>query len=232
SLLKSLFNLSYQMMSGGGKYSNKELYDRYLALKTTVLEKFGLPGQMKMKQIFEIGYIPTDKEIDVVYEFLTQEATEYLLKSTQSPLELLKEAVELNLDYDRVLSELGFTHSYYNYFVYNEILLTEQDYPENVLEVLRIANEPKHNDMLEAILFKSTSELEKTQRIAYLKSIGIQYIDLYLQYFAVLSNHGYYSRKMNHFFRIINNDIVINDYEDVFKYLATQLMSNLCLSID
>ncbi len=178
--IRNLIFIDLQLNKYGGPEKNGYLFEESLFLSEKILVYFGLTNSNKYGEMLNFKSLPTDDDIESLIKKLKNTASGYLQTSPKSEVQLLQEAVELNLDVDDVFPELGIPLHIYTLFVYNDILLKKLDNPKSVLESLRVANKSKHLNFLGKLVFtKQYSKVER-EMFEYLNDNGIKYLDKYL----------------------------------------------------
>ena len=133
--------------------------------------KLDLPNTPYYNGLLQFESIPWDKEIDDLINLLYQEIGSQKNKDKKSDLELLIEARESNRDPMFILPQLGIATHVYTLFVYNNILIHNQDEPENILSELKLANNPDLLDITGKMKFSPDwlKKRRRTNRISWEK---------------------------------------------------------------
>ncbi|GHT52576.1 hypothetical protein AGMMS49982_13200 [Bacteroidia bacterium] len=119
----------------GGEFELRALYADY------ILKKLGLPATMANSKLVYFDTLPpTDADIETKIDQLKLRATEYLSSDAKTEIQILKEAQDLNEEAYDVLKKLKIPTHVYTTFIYDEILLKNQDSLENILAELRLVN--------------------------------------------------------------------------------------------
>lgn len=183
--VRNLVLMGLQLEKYGGPEKNGDLFEEYLFLIEKILKGFGLPDSNKYEKILFFKSLPSDNDIKTVIKKLKTMASDYLLTPPKTEIQLLQEAIDLNLDIDNVLPELGISPHVYTHFVYNEILLKKLDNPESVLESLRRANKSKYLNVLGKLVFTKQYGEDEKKMLQYLNTKGIKYLDIFLPNFKI-----------------------------------------------
>ena len=143
--LKALSKMQIYLEQQGGPEKNGEmgeLFEQILEIEDNILDQLGLPTNHPFYvELLRFDTPPTDYEISNRIKQLHECATAYLNRDVKTDIEILKEAQSIQLDAMYVLPELAIETHTYTIFVYDEILLKEQDAIENVLHELKTVNQ-------------------------------------------------------------------------------------------
>ena len=155
-----------------------ELYECIMLKQEDLLEELGLPNTPVNLGYLHFKYIPWDKEIDDLINHLYDEIEIRKNKEKKSDLGLLIDA--RNQDPMFILPQLGIVTHVYTVFVYENILMHNQDEPENILSELKLVN--SDTDLLNTIgkMDISTKWLKSAEKhIVSLEKKGLKYIRQY-----------------------------------------------------
>jgi len=178
--IRNLIFIDLQLNKYGGPEKNGYLFEESIFLSEKILKDFGLPNSNKYGKMLNFKSLPTDHDIELLIKKLKKTAAEYLQTSPKNEVQLLHEAIELNLDVDDVFPELDIPTHIYTLFVYNEILLKKVDSPKSVLDALRKANKSKYLNFLGGLVFTKKYGNAEKEMFEYLNNNGIKYLDTYL----------------------------------------------------
>ncbi len=185
--IQTIINLGLQLDKNGGPESSCEDFENYLDQVDELLTRFGLPNSSKYVNILSPVHFKEGYQVEAVLAQLEDAAGTYLLSNAKSEPQLLKDAIRFKIDAFDLLPELKIITHTYTIFVYEEILLKQKDEPMKVLQAMRFAQE---SALLNELGILSQSEhfdyIEKAM-IQELHARGIQYLDEFVQSFAVLA---------------------------------------------
>jgi hypothetical protein len=139
--LKELATMQNILIEKGGPGEDSALFEDVLSKQKNILEKLGLPQTLCNEKMLWFNDLPSEKQIEDRIGHLKEEATHYLLTRAKTDRALLQEAKELSLSPFDVLPELGLDTHTYTIFIYNYILLREEDSIENILQEFSIVRE-------------------------------------------------------------------------------------------
>ena len=177
--IKELARLDVELEKKGGPSRSGILFECILGKEEDLLEKLELPNTPYYHGLLQFDSIPWDKEIDDLINLLYQEIESQKNKDKESELEQLISAREANRDPMFILPQLGIATHVYTLFVYNKILMYNQDEPENILSELKLVN---NHELLEitGIMECSSDWLENAEeQITSLEKKGLKYIRQY-----------------------------------------------------
>ena len=177
--IKELARLDVELKKKGGPSRSGNLFERILMKEQDLLEKLDLPNTPYYHGLLQFDSIPWDNEIDNLINLLYQETEIRKNMNKKSDLELLIEARESNRDPMFILPQLGIATHVYTLFVYNNILMHNQDEPENVLSELKLANNPDLLDITGKMHFSPDWLKNAEEQIAFLEGKGLKYIRQY-----------------------------------------------------
>ena len=174
--IQKIAEIEVSLKKKGGPSRSGQLFDKLLFIQQEVLEHFNLPFNPFYQGLLQFEATPWDNEIDELIALLEKESANQRHKSKKSPIDLLKEAKDADRDPMFVLSELGISTHVYTLFIYNDILMYEQDEPEKILEELYLVN---NDDLLNTLgnMSFSTEWIEDAEKnITALETRGLKYI--------------------------------------------------------
>jgi hypothetical protein len=195
--IKELAELDVELAKKGGATKSGKLFEKILQKEDELLEKLGLPSTPYYQGLLQFDSIPWDKEIDDLIEILYHEVEQRKKSTSNSELELLIEAKEINRDPMFILPQLGIATHVYPLFVYNNILMYGQDTPENILSELKLVN---NNELLDILgrMSVSTEWIENAEeKITSLEKRGLKYIRQYTM--SIINNLKRLGFKINGF---------------------------------
>lgn len=178
--IMELANMQLELELKGGPEKDGGLFERIIETFNDVLGSFGLPVISRHERLLWFKEIPTAHEIDKLILQLHQLATDYLLSSSKSELQILQEAQQGKEDAFNVLPELKIRTHIYTCFVYDEILKKRKDKVENILTDLRFVNDKGYLETIAKIKFRKNEE--HSQLVNYLNKKGVRYINQFLHY--------------------------------------------------
>jgi len=190
--IEELARMDVELNKKGGPSKAGKLFERILAKEEELLEALELPNTPYYQGLLQFDSIPWDKEIDEFINLLYREIENQKSKDKKSEIEVLVEAQKTNRDPMFILPQLGIETHVYTLFVYNNILMYNQDVPENILSELKLVNNP---DLLDITgrMSCTTDWLENAEeQIASLEEKGLRYIRQYaLDIINYLKNMGF-----------------------------------------
>lgn len=226
--LTGLAKLQLLLKLKGGFTQDGQLFEQILKLQDGILKSFGLPIKPDFEKLLWFDDLPTQQEVAKRIENLHKAAAEYLLTNAKPDLQILTEALQQNQDPLVVLPDLKITTHSYTLFVYNKILLAKQDTVENVLQELKLVNNPS---ILNDIGNLEQDNLENpTEVIKSLKQLGVKYIDSFL-FLSTSKNEMNQSNQLIKFLNEINGKVSFKSEEEKFTSLANCLMNYLALAV-
>ncbi|GAB6394975.1 MAG: hypothetical protein MdMp024_1287 [Bacteroidales bacterium] len=219
--LRELAILDVELTKKGGPTIDGHLFDEILGREADILESFGLPRDNTHLKLIRFEEIPDEKELRQRIGKLEQLAAEYLSAPVKSPIEILKEAQKARSDAFAVLPELKIITHTYTIFVYEDILLTNQDTPENVWEELELVQ--KTDGLLTLLgIFGHMVENEDVSQRMYppkLKQYNLKYLSQFVE-----CKKGEKERRKNRalYKALVEEPICEEDYEK-YGYLLYAL---------
>ena len=177
--IKELARMDIELTKKGGPSRSAKLFERILEKEQELLEKLELPNTPYYHGLLQFDSIPWDNEIDDLINLLYQEIESQKNKNKKSDLELLIEARESNRDPMFILPQLGIATHVYTLFVYNKILMHNQDEPENILSELKLVNNDELLKITGIMHFSSDWLKNAEEQIASLEAKGLRYIRQY-----------------------------------------------------
>ena len=187
--IKELAEMEVTLTKKGGPSKAGRLFEKLLDKQQEILEHFKLPQTPFYQGLLGFKSIPWDNEIDELINLLEKESIQKA-KNSKTDVEILREAKETNRDYMFILPQLGITTHVYTGFVYNNILMKEEDTVENILEELKFVN---NSDLLNTLgIMDCTSDWLKDAEstITDMENKGLKYV----RKFAML--HINFTKKM------------------------------------
>jgi len=177
--IEELARMDVELKKKGGPSRSGKLYERILVKEEELLEKLELPNTPYYNGLLQFESIPWDNEIDDLINLLYQEIESQKNKEKKSDLELLIEARESNRDPMFILPQLGIETHVYTLFVYNNILMYNQDKPENILSELKLVNNYELLEITGTMGCSSDWLKNAEEQIASLEKRGLKYIRQY-----------------------------------------------------
>ena len=184
--IKELTRMDVELKKKGGPSKANKLFERILVKEEELLEKLELPKTPYYHGLLQFDSIPWDKEIDDLINLLYREIESQKNKNKESALELLTNARESNRDPMFILPQLGIATHVYTLFVYNKILMYNQDEPENILSELKLANTTELLEITGKMAFSSDWLENAEKKITSFEKKGLKYIR---QYALDIINH-------------------------------------------
>ncbi len=184
--IKTIIDMGLQLDKNGGPEGNYKDFENYLDQVDELLTRFGLPNSSKYVNILSPVHFKEGYQLEAVLEKLEDTAGTYLLSNAKSEPQLLKDAIRFKIDAFDLLPELKISTNTYTLFVYEEILLKQKDEPMKVLQAMRFAQES--NSLNELGILSQSEQFDYIEKamIQELRDRGIQYLDEFVQSFAVL----------------------------------------------
>jgi len=176
--LLEIAKLQIELKEKGGPTEDGTLFEEILNLQDSILKIFGLPGFPEYEKYISFDKFPSDMNLDKIILLLHGAAAAYLLSPIKSDLQYLRDAQDFKKDGFLVLPELKIATHIYTIFVYEKILLKKKDTVENILQELRLVNEP---DILDSLGQLAQGTLENKHEVtAILKADGVKYIEQFI----------------------------------------------------
>jgi len=173
--IKEIAEMDVTLIKKGGPSRAGRLFEKLLDKQQEVLEHFKLPDIPYYQRLLGFNAIPWDNEIEELINLLEKESIQKN-KNRKTDIEILKEAKETNRDYMFILGELGITTHVYTGFVYDKILMKEEDTIENVLEELKFVNTSGLLNTLGLMDMTSDWLKDAESTIADLEAKGLKYV--------------------------------------------------------
>ncbi|MDH6313120.1 ADP-ribosylglycohydrolase [Parabacteroides sp. PFB2-10] len=132
-----------------------------------------------------------EKEMDSCIDDLLKLATDYFSDISKPPIQILKEAVENQTDLRIVFPKLSILTHCYPILLYEELLLTQKETPEDILaEFIAIRDHDLYNDLgklgnvieYKYCLIKFSMEYSEEEQLHILKRYNLKYLDWYINY--------------------------------------------------
>lgn len=177
--LLSLADLQIRLNDKGGPSSDGELFEQVLENQDEILNHFGLPAIPENGKLLWFDKIPSQEELLERITELHNRASTYLLSDTKSELQILRDAQEFGHEAMVVLPELKITTHLYTIFVFNEVLLNNEDTVENVLNELKIANRAENLDALGRLIVEDDEQV-LGELFEFLEDNGLLYLDKFI----------------------------------------------------
>jgi hypothetical protein len=177
--IKELAGMDVELNKKGGPSRAGKLYERILVKEKDLLTKLDLPNNKYYQRFLHFDSIPWDKEIDDRIKLLFQEIEKRKNMNKETDLEKLIYARKANRDPEIILPQLGIETHVYTIFVYKNILMHNQDEPENVLSELKLVNNSDLLDITGKMKFSSDWLENAEEQIASLEKKGLKYIRQY-----------------------------------------------------
>jgi hypothetical protein len=175
SALTELAALNVELTKKGGPSEDGQLFEKILDLQQRTLKQFGLPTSPANEQLLWFDGIPSEAEITGRITQLQRTATKYLLSSPETELKTLRAALQMQLDPFDVLPEIKVELHIYTLFVYNKILLPQEDTVDAVLQEFKVVN---NDQVLDTLGRLKEGKLEnKLEAIRWLQSMGLKYVN-------------------------------------------------------
>lgn len=232
NVIRSLAKIQLHIDNSGGPEENGELFEKYLHIRAKLLAGFGLPDSKDFGKILFVKSLPTDKDVDTIFNNLKKAATEYLLSPVKTEAQILEEAIANKLEPEQVLPELGITSHLYTLFVYKEILLAKRDHPLAVLKALRLADDPKTLNLLGIVALTKNFGEEEKKMLEYLNARGIKYLDHYISAFQLDDKDEEIQQSLlAEFWHDLNGGFEFKTLDEKFSALTHYLMNYLCLVV-
>jgi hypothetical protein len=176
-----LAQMGVDLDTKGGPAKAGRLFEEIYEKQKEILDDLGLPATPYYTGLLEFDAVPWGKELEQLIALLYRDAEKNKGSPQLSEIELLEKARETKRDPSFIFPQLNFTTHLYTVFVYNNILLTGKDTPENVLKELKTASQ---GDLLNDIGIVSYSsdwlkDIEGT--ISSFEAKGLHYIREYLE---------------------------------------------------
>lgn len=184
--IKTIIDMGLQLDKTGGPEGNYKDFENYLDHVDELLTRFGLPNSSKYVNILNPVHFKEGYQLEAVLEQLEDTAGTYLLSNAKSEPQLLKDAIRFKIDAFDLLPELKIITHTYTLFVYEEILLKQKDEPMKVLQAMRFAQESNSLNKLGILSQSEQFDYIEKAMVQELRARGIQYLDEFVQSFAVL----------------------------------------------
>ncbi|MBK7958762.1 MAG: hypothetical protein IPK03_12050 [Bacteroidetes bacterium] len=185
--IKTIIDMGLQLDKTGGPEGNYKDFENYLDHVDELLTRFGLPNSSKYVNILSPVHFKEGYQLEAVLEKLEDTAGTYLLSNAKSEPQLLKDAIRFKIDAFDLLPELKISTHTYTLFVYEEILLKQKDEPMKVLQAMRFAQESASLNELGILSQSEQFDYIEKAMLQELQARGIQYLDEFVQSFAVLA---------------------------------------------
>ena len=179
-----LSKMNQQLEDAGGPEGEGDLFEEYLAARVNILEKFGLPETEEFLFLLASGAILTDTEAEEVVTELHQVATRYLLSPVRREVQVLEDAKVEQSNPFNVLPEIGVITHTYTLFVYEFILLKQQQPAQEVWACLKLTQQPGVIESLGSLYAAEPSGMEKL--LTYLRASGLKYLDEFVAALPIL----------------------------------------------
>jgi len=173
--------LQIELEEKGGPTEDVPLYERIHKKERKLLKSFGLPETMDFLKMISFENVPGETELNNRLQFLKTAATNYLLADAESEINILQNARVNKLDPFNVLPELNIKIHIYTIFIYDKILLREEDTVENVWQELQLTRDPEILDYTGKLGLK---EYDFEQHIDYRKKLenkGLRYLEHFIR---------------------------------------------------
>jgi len=177
--IEELARMHVELKKKGGPSRAGKLFERILEKEEDLLEALELPNTPYYQGLLQFDSIPWDKEIDELIDLLYREIENQKNKDKKSEIEILVEAQKANRDPMFILPQLGIKTHVYTLFVYNTILMYNQDVPENILSELKLVNTSDLLDITGRMNVSPDWIENAEEQIASLEEKGLKYIRQY-----------------------------------------------------
>lgn len=171
----ALSKMNQELEDAGGPESEGDLFEEYLAARVDILEKFGLPETEEFLFLLASGDVFTDAEAEEVVAELHQAATRYLLSPVRREVQVLEDAKAEQSNPFNVLLEIGVITHTYTLFVYESILLKQQQPAQEVWACLQKTQQPEVIEALGNLYAAEPAGVEKP--LGFLRASGLTYLD-------------------------------------------------------
>lgn len=171
----ALSKMNQVLEDAGGPEAEGDMFEEYLAARVDILEKFGLPETEEFLFLLASGDVFTDAEAEEVVAELHQAATKYLLSPVRREVQVLEDAKVEQSNPFNVLPEIGVITHTYTLFVYEAILLKQEQPAHEVWECLKKTQQPEVIEALGNLYAAEPAGVEKP--LAFLRANGLKYLD-------------------------------------------------------
>jgi hypothetical protein len=178
--LMELALLQIELEEKGGPSEDGNLFEHLLSCEKKLLKTFGLPDSIDFLKIISFENVPGEIEITNRLEQLKEAATNYLLTDAKSEVNILQNAKAKQLDPFNVLPELNIRIHIYTIFIYDKILLREEDTVENVWHELQLTRDPEVLDYTGKLGLKEYDFEEHIDYRKMLQNKGLKYLDHFI----------------------------------------------------
>jgi len=171
----ALSKMNQELEDAGGPEAEGDLFEEYLAARVDILEKFGLPETEEFLFLLASGGVFTNAEAEEVVVELHQAATRYLLSPVRREVQVLEDAKAEQSNPFNVLPEIGIITHTYTLFVYDSILLKQEQPAHEVWDCLKKTQQPEVIEALGNLYAAEPAGVEKP--LAFLRANGLKYLD-------------------------------------------------------
>ena len=171
----ALSQMNQQLEDAGGPEAEGNLFEEYLTARVDILEKFGLPETEDFLFLLASADVLTVSEAEDVVAALHQAATSYLLSPVRREVQVLEDAKVEQSNPFNVLPEIGVITHTYTLFVYESILLKQQQPAQEVWACLQKTQQPEVIEALGNLYAAEPASVEKP--LGFLRASGLTYLD-------------------------------------------------------
>lgn len=189
-ILTPLFEKQLKLVEVGGPFYNGKLFEEILDTYDEICVMLGVPeSHPKIPNILDFDHLPSHGETECCINNLYVFAANYLSKNVKTPVQILEEAIENQMDWTIVLPELFILSHTYTIYLYEELLLTKEESIEDVLtELTYVKEHDLYNDLGKlgsAIEYKydfNKEDYDEEELLSILKPHHLKYLDQYIAY--------------------------------------------------